>query len=143
MMATETFEDAFGGDFLKEEGTFQFEIVETEMKQSSTGNDMIEVLLKCDEGQTKDYFVLTEKAKWKYKGFIALAFGFTSKEALIAAGFSKDLTTVHNELIGKKVWAEVKEEKYTKDVKVANDDDTFTTKKEERTSYKITKYLAM
>lgn len=139
----ESFEDAFGNEFLNEEGTFQFEIIEAVLAESANGNEMIKVTLKADQGQTIDYFVLSEKAKWKYKNFVALAFGYTSKEALIADGFSKDLMTVHNELVGKKVWGEVKAETYIKDVKVANDDDTFTTKQEERTSYKVNRYVAM
>lgn len=139
----ETFEDAFGGEYLNEAGTFNFEITEAILKESKNGDPMVEVTLKCDKGQTKDYFVLTDRAKWKYKQFIALAFGYTSKEALIADGFSKDLETVHNELIGKKVWGKVEEEKYMKEVKVANDDDTFDTKQEERVSYKIKQYIAM
>ena len=139
----ENFDDAFGGEYLDKEGTFQFEVTETELTESRNGDPMVKVTLKCDEGQTTDYFVLTDKAKWKYKQFIALFFGYTSKEALIADGFQKDLDTVHNELIGKKVWAEVKAETYTKEVKVQNDDDTFDTKYEDRTSYKISKYLAM
>lgn len=142
-MAIETFEDAFGGEYLNEAGTFNFEIVEANLKESKNGDPMIEVVLKCDKGQTKDYFVLTDRAKWKYKQFIALAFGYTSKEALIADGFSKDLETVHNEIIGKKVWGKVEEETYIKEVKVANDDDTFDTKQEERVSYKIKQYVAM
>lgn len=139
----ETFEDAFGGEYLNEAGTFQFTIDEATLKESKNGDPMIEVTLKCDKGQTKDYFVLTDKAKWKYKQFIALAFGYTSKEALIADGFSKDLETVHNELIGKTVWGEVEEETYTKEVKVPRDDDTFETKLEERVSYKVKRYIAM
>lgn len=142
-MAIETFEDAFGGEFLNEEGTFQFEIVEANLTESRNGDPMIEVLMKCDKGQTKDYFVLSDRAKWKYKKFVALAFGYTSKEALIADGFSKDLDTVHNELIGKKVWGVVKKDTYEKEVKVAKDDDTFETVMEERTNYKIKDYIAM
>lgn len=139
----ENFDDAFGGEYLNKEGTFQFEVIEATLKESSKGDPMVEVTLKCDEGQTKDYFVLTDKAKWKYKNFIALCFGYTSKEALIADGFQKDLNTVHNELIGKKVWGEVKEDKYIKDVKVENDDGVFETRQEERVSYKINKYVVM
>lgn len=142
-MAVENFEDAFGGEYLNEEGTFQFEVAEATIKESRAGDPMVEVTLKCDKGQTKDYFVLTDKAKWKYKQFIALCFGYTSKEALIADGFQKDLDVVHNELIGKKVWGEVKADVYTRDVKVENDDGTFETKQEERTSYKVSKYLVM
>ena len=129
----ENFDDAFGGEYLNKEGVFQFEVIEATLKESSKGDPMVEVTLKCDEGQTKDYFVLTDKAKWKYKNFIALCFGYTSKEALIADGFQKDLDTVHNELIGK----------YIKDVKVENDDGVFETRQEERVSYKINKYVVM
>lgn len=142
-MSVENFDDAFGNEFLSEEGTFHFEITEAELTTSKSGNEMVEVTLRADQGQTKDYFVLSDKAKWKYKQFIALAFGYTSKEALIADGFTKDLAIVHNELVGKKVWGKVKAESYIKDIKVPNDDDTFETVQEERVSYKIDKYVAM
>ena len=130
----EKFIDNEGMQFLQTAGTFEFEVVEAELKDSTTGNKMVVFTMKCDEGSTKVYHVLTPSSKWTYNKLIAAALNLTVEQR---RNLELDYETFHNNLIGKHFIADVIEDAYTKVVKKPLDDGTFEESEEVRVSYKI------
>ena len=136
----EKFSDYEGTQYLNEEGEFIFEIMNAELADSKAGTPMVVLELKCDKGVTTVRHSLNPKARWSYNNLIRAALNLTDEQA---KNFELDYETVHQQLIGKKIVGNVETDKYIKEVKKPNDDGTFTTTNEEKTSYKITHYQAV
>ena len=136
----EKFSDFESAKYLDKEGVFTFTVKDAEVKDSSKGNAIVVFTVEAPEGQSTLYFVLTDKAKWKYNLFIkACLFEKLNTPEKIAA-FTLDYELIHKELIGKKFVGKVEEECYEKEIKVPNADGTFDTRVEDKISYKITEF---
>ena len=133
----EKFSDYEGMQFINQEGTFEFEVTEGELKTSSTGNPMVVIGAKCPVGSTTMYFSLTPKARWKYNNFIKACLKLDTPEKI--AAFELDYELIHQQLIGKKFLGEVVCETYEKEIKVPSPDGdgTFINTTETKESYKI------
>lgn len=136
----EKFSDYEGTQYLAEEGQFEFEVMNAELADSKKGTPMVVIELKSDKGVTKVYHSLEPKARWSYNNLIRAALNLTDAQAKT---FELDYQTVHQQLIGKKLLGDVEADKYIKEVKKPNDDGTFTTTNEEKTSYKVVSYHAI
>lgn len=131
----EKFADYEGQNFLQEEGTFDFEIVDAELtKAQKSGNDMVKFTFKCDAGTIKANHVLIPSARWSYNKLISAALNLTAEERKT---FELDYMTIHNKLIGKHVYADVNCEEYEKVVKKPLDDGTFEEHVELAESFKL------
>lgn len=126
----EKFSDFEGTKYIDKEGTFIFTVKEAELTASSTGNQMIKMIVEATEGQSTLYFSLNPKARWKYNKFITACLELTDEAKKT---FELDYEVIHNDLIGKTFAGTVEEDTYEKSV--AQPDGTFRT--EPRTSYKI------
>lgn len=136
----EKFSDYEGNQYLSKEGQFEFEITDAELADSKKGTPMVVITLKSEEGSTKVYHSLEPKARWSYNNLIRAALALTNEQA---KNFELDYQIVHQQLIGKKILGDVTADKYIKEVKKPNDDGTFTTTNEEKTSYKVVSYHAL
>lgn len=134
----EKFSDYESVGFLNQEGKFEFEITDAELKASSKGTDMIVITAKSDAGQTTIYHSLNPKARWSYNNLIKACLKLDTKEKINA--FECDYSIIHNQLIGKKFIGVVKCESYTKTVKIALDDGTFEDREEVKDGYKVVDY---
>lgn len=134
----EKFSDYEGVGFLSQEGEFEFEVVDYELKDSKNGTAMAVFNVKSDAGQSTIYHSLNSKARWSYNNLIKACLKLNTKEKIEA--FSCDYETIGGDLIGKKFIGTVKEETYQKQVKVPLDDGTFEDGVEEKISYKIIAY---
>ena len=134
----EKFSDYESAGFLSEEGVFEFEVINGELKESKNGNPMVVLEVKSDAGQSTVYHSLNPKARWSYNNLIKACLKLDTREKINA--FECDYQTIHNQLIGKKFMGVVTCEKYEKEVKVPLDDGTFDTTTETKDSYKITEY---
>ena len=132
----EKFSDYEGTQYLNEEGTFEFEITDAELKESKKGEAMVVFTCKCEAGQTTIYKSLSPKARWSYNNFISAVLNLSKEDK---ASLELDYMTFHNNLVGKKFIGDVEEEVYEKEVKVPMEDGTFRTHVEDATSYKIVK----
>lgn len=130
----EKFSDYEGMNFLAEAGTFEFTIDEAEIMESKSGNTMIKFSLKCEKGMINVYHVLTPNARWTYNRLIAAALKLTEAQKKT---FELDYETVHNQLLGKTVIADVIEDTYEKEVKKPLPDGTYETGTETKVSYKV------
>lgn len=138
----EKFSDYEGGNFIDQEGEFDFEIINAELTDSKSGNLMVKFDLKAAEGSTTVYHVLTPKARWTYNRLISAALALNDEQK---KSFELDYETIHNQLIGKHVLATVNAETYVKEIKTPMEDGTYKTSQEERTGYKVdtTSYKAV
>jgi hypothetical protein len=134
----EKFSDYESAGFLSQEGEFEFEVMDYELKDSKSGTPMAVFNVKSDAGQSTIYHSLNAKARWSYNNLIKACLKLNTKEKIEA--FSCDYETIGNELVGKKFIGTVKEETYQKQVKVPLDDGTFEDGVEEKISYKIIAY---
>lgn len=134
----EKFSDFEGVGFLNKAGTFVFEVVEAELKPSSSGNTMVVLTVKSDEGQSTIYHSLSPKARWSYNNLIKACLNLNTKEKI--ESFSCDYELIHNDLIGKKFVGVVECQQYQKEIKKPLDDGTFETSYETRDSFKIIEY---
>lgn len=130
----EKFSDYEGGNFIDQEGEFNFEITSAELMDSKAGNLMVKFDLKAPEGSTTIYHALTPKARWTYNRLIGAALALSDEQKKT---FELDYETIHNQLIGKHVLAVVKAEKYVKEIKIPLEDGTYQTSEEERVGYKV------
>ena len=135
----EKFSDYESVGFINKEGTFEFEVMSAELKESRNGNPMVVLEVKSDAGQSTVYHSLNPKARWSYNNLIKACLNLDTKEKI--ESFECDYEIVHNELIGKKFLGVVTCEKYDKEIKVPLNDGTFETTVESRDSFKITEYL--
>lgn len=133
----ERFSDYEQSKYLSEEGEFEFEITDAELKQSKSGSDMWVFKCKSDAGETTIYHTLNPKARWSLNNLIRACMRLTPE---VIKSFELDYETIGRELVGKTFIGTVKAENYEKEVKVQNDDGTFDTTTETKTSYKIEKY---
>lgn len=130
--------DFEGEKWLDQEGQFEFEVKDAELKMSSAGNEMIVFNVQAPEGKSTLYFSLNEKARWKYNNFIkaCLKLDHISK----IKNFELDYHTIHNDLIGKHFIGTVIKDFYVKETKVPTADGLYETKEEEKTSYKVEQF---
>ena len=134
----EKFSDYEGSGFLSQEGEFEFEVMDYELKDSKSGTPMAVFNVKSDAGQSTIYHSLNAKARWSYNNLIKACLKLNTKEKIEA--FSCDYETIGNDLVGKKFLGTVEEQTYQKQVKVPLDDGTFEDGVEEKISYKIVSY---
>ena len=134
----EKFSDYEGTGFIDKEGTFEFEVMRGELKQSQAGNPMVVLDVKSSEGSSTLYHSLNPKARWSYNNLIKACLGLDTREKI--ESFECDYETIHNKLIGKKFMGVVECQSYTKVVKKPQDDGTFADVEEVRDSYKIVSY---
>lgn len=134
----EKFSDYEGAGFLNQEGEFEFEVMDYELKDSKSGTPMAVFNVKSDAGQSTIYHSLNAKARWSYNNLIKACLKLNTKEKIEA--FSCDYETIGNDLVGKKFIGTVEEQTYQKQVKVPLDDGTFEDGVEEKISYKIVSY---
>lgn len=134
----EKFSDYEGVGFLSQEGKFEFEVVDYELKDSKSGTPMAVFNVKSEAGQSTIYHSLNSKARWSYNNLIKACLKLDTKEKIEA--FECDYETIGNDIVGKKFIGTVKEETYQKQVKVPLDDGTFEDGVEEKISYKIVEY---
>jgi hypothetical protein len=135
----EKFSDYEGTQYIDKEGTFDFEIMSYELKDSKNGTPMAVFECKSSAGTTTIYHSLNPKARWSYNKLIKICMNLDTEEKINA--FELDYETIGNQLVGKHFLGEVGCEMYDKEIKVPNDDGTFTTTTERRESYKIKDYL--
>lgn len=131
----EKFSDYESTKYIDKAGEFLFTINNAELKTSQSGNDMVVFEVSSDEGSSNIYISLVPKARWKYNNLIKACLHLDTKEKIQA--LELDYSTFHQKLIGKQFIGVVEEDSYTKEVKVANPDGTFSNELEERISYKI------
>ena len=134
----EKFSDYEGAGFLSQEGEFEFEVMDYELKDSKSGTPMAVFNVKSDAGQSTIYHSLNAKARWSYNNLIKACLKLNTKEKIEA--FSCDYETIGHDLVGKKFLGTVEEQTYQKQVKVPLDDGTFEDGVEEKISYKIVSY---
>lgn len=134
----EKFSDYEGVGFLSEEGTFEFEITEAELKDSKNGDPMWVFTAKSDKGQTTLYHSLNPKARWSLNNLIKACLELDTKEKINK--FECDYELIGQELVGTKFLGTVTEDTYEKQIKVPLDDGTFMDSTETKVSYKVTSY---
>lgn len=134
----EKFSDYESAGYLSQEGEFEFEVKDYELKDSKAGNAMAVFTVEAPEGQSTLYHSLSPKARWSYNRLIKACLKLDTKEKIEA--FELDYETVGRQLVGKKFIGVVTCESYQKEIKKPLDDGTFETGYETRDSYKITEY---
>ena len=134
----EKFSDYESVRFLNEAGEFLFTVKEYELKDSKAGNLMAVLQVESDHGKTTLCHTLDPKARWSYNNLIKACLKLDTKEKINA--FECDYETIGQDLIGKTFIGVVEHETYTKQIKVPNDDGTFSDGVEEKDSYKIKEY---
>lgn len=134
----EKFSDFEGMGYLDKEGKFVFEIVDAELKDSKSGNLMVQLTAKSEAGQTTLYHSLNPKARWSYNSLIKACLNLDTREKINA--FECDYQLIHNDLIGKKFMGKVECQAYEKQTKRALDDGTFEDVTEIKESYKVVEY---
>lgn len=137
----EKFNDYEGSAYIAEEGTFEFEVMNYELKDSKAGTPMAVFTVKAPEGQSTLYFSLSPKARWNYNKFIKACLFDKLDTPEKRAAFELDYETIGNDLIGRKFLGDVELSIYEKEVKKMNDDGTFSNGVVSQESYKITDYL--
>ncbi len=134
----EKFSDYEGTQYLDREGDFVFEITDAELKESKSGNPMVVLSAKSEAGTTTLYHSLNPKARWSYNSLIKACLKLDTPEK--RAAFELDYETIHNQLIGKKFLGHVTLDTYEKEIKVQNEDGTFSNDTEVKETYKVTSY---
>ena len=133
----EKFSDFEGTTYLSEEGEFEFEILNAELKDSKAGTPMVVLEAKSDKGSTTLYHSLNEKARWSYNRLIAACLKLTDEQKKT---FELDYQTIGQQLIGKKFIGVVEEDTYEKPIKRMLDDGTFEDDVEVKSTYKVVEY---
>lgn len=136
----EKFSDFEGTKYLDQEGTFVFEVMNYELKESKSGSTMAVFEVKADEGTTTLYHSLNPKARWSYNGLIKACLKLTPEQAKT---FELDYETVGNQLVGKKFKGVVEADTYVKQIKIPLEDGTFEDGEEEKVTYKIKEYASI
>ena len=134
----EKFSDYEGTKFLDKEGTFEFEVMDYELKDSKNGTPMAVFNVKSEAGSSTIYHSLNPKARWSYNNLIKACLNLNTPEKVNS--FECDYETIGNSLVGKKFVGVVECQQYEKEVKVPQDDGTFLTTTETKDSYKIIEY---
>ena len=134
----EKFSDYESVGFLNQEGEFQFEIKDYELKDSKNGSPMAVFTCEGIAGKTTIYHSLNPKARWSYNNLIKACLKLDTPEKI--AAFECDYELVGRDLVGKKFVGVVECELYEKEVKRPQDDGTFIDDVETKESYKIKTY---
>ena len=134
----EKFADYESVGFLNETGEFVFEVKEYELTDSKAGDPMAVFQVESDHGKTTLRHSLSAKARWSYNNLIKACLKLDTKEKINA--FECDYETIGRDLVGKKFIGVVEHETYNKQIKIPNDDGTFSDGVEEKDSYKIKEY---
>lgn len=134
----EKFSDYEGTQYLNREGDFVFQITDAELKESKSGTPMVVLTAKSEAGATTIYHSLNPKARWSYNSLIKACLKLDTPQK--RAAFELDYETIHNQLIGKTFLGHVTVDTYEKEIKVQNEDGTFSTDTEVKETYKITSY---
>ena len=133
----EKFSDYESTKYIDVAGEYAFTVKTCERKMSAKGNAMEVFGVESAQGSTSIYMSLNKEARWKYNAFIKACLALTPKQVQT---FECDYNEIGQTLIGKRFIGVVKAEQYEKEVKEANDDGTFDSHMETRTSYKIDDY---
>ena len=137
----EKFSDYESAGFLKEEGTFEFEVKEFELTDGKKGVVAKFVVESPEAGKTTIRHSLALNARWSYNNLIKACLKLDTPEKIKA--FECDYETIGRDLIGKHFIGEVKAESYTKTVKTPQEDGTFEEHTEDAISYKIVSYKSV
>lgn len=132
----EKFADYEGG-FLDKAGEFEFEITDYELKDGPKGPCAV-LGAKSVAGITTLYHSLNPKARWSYNKLIKACLKLETAKQI--QDFECDYATIGQELIGKKFIGKVECQQYEKEIKIPNDDGTFTTDVELKDSFKVVEY---
>mgnify|MGYP006931957082 CR=1 FL=1 len=133
----EKFADFEKSQYLDKEGTFTFTITNAELTATKKGDQMWKFECDSDAGKTTLYHAILPTTKWSFNKLIAACLNLTPKQKQT---FELDYETIGRQLIGKSFDGTVEQDTYEKEIKVPNDDGTFSTTTETKTSYKIKKY---
>ena len=134
----EKFSDYESVGFLDQEGEFEFEITDYQLKDSKNGTPMAVFDVKSDAGKTTLYHSLNPKARWSYNNLIKACLKLDTRDKI--QSFECDYETIGQKLIGATFIGVVECEMYDKEIKVPLDDGTFETSYEAKESYKIKSY---
>lgn len=137
----EKFSDYESVGFLDKVGSFVFTVKDYELRDSKNSEFPV-ATFECESeaGKTTIYHSLNPKARWSYNNLIAACLNLTDEQKKT---FELDYETVGQQLVGKSFIGNVEEDSYEKEVKVPNDDGTFSTVTEIKVSYKIKSYAAV
>lgn len=133
----EKFADFEQIQYLDKEGVFTFTIKNAELTTTKKGDPMWKFDCESDAGKTTLYHAILPTTKWSFNKLIAACLNLTPEQKKT---FELDYETIGRQLIGKSFDGKVESERYDKEIKIQNDDGTFSTATEARTSYKIVKY---
>lgn len=133
----EKFADFETSQYLDKEGTFTFTITNAELTATKKGDLMWKFECDSDAGKTTLYHALLPNTKWSFNKLIAACLNLTPEQKQT---FELDYETIGRQLIDKSFDGTVEQDTYEKEIKVPNDDGTFSTTTETKTSYKIKKY---
>lgn len=141
----EKFSDTLSAGFLSQEGEFVFEITDCELREGPKG--VMAVLgVKSDAGTSTLYHSLSSKAKWSYANLVKACYNLDTQDKINSfaphdGGIDYEL--IGNDMIGKKFLGIVECQQYEKEIKIPNDDGTFTNGVETKDSYKIIEYKSV
>lgn len=127
----------FEGSYLDKTGVFTFTISNAELTTTKKGDPMWKFDCNSDAGKTTLYHAILPTTKWSFNKLIAACLNLTPEQKKT---FELDYETIGRQLIGKSFDGTVDEELYEKEIKIPNDDGTFSTTTETKMSYKIVKY---
>lgn len=133
----EKFADYEKSQYLDKAGTFTFTITNAELTTTKKGDPMWKFECDSDAGKTTLYHAILPNTKWSFNKLISACLNLTDEQKKT---FELDYETIGRQLVGKSFDGTVETDRYEKEIKIPNDDGTFTTTTEERTSYKISKY---
>lgn len=134
----EKFSDFEGNNYLEQEGTFDFEVVNYELVDSSTSEFKVAKFdVKCDEGILTIRHSLNPKARWSYNNLIKCCLHLTKEQTKT---YELDYETIGNQLVGTRFIGIVEAQTYEKNIKKPLDDGTFEDAVETKIGYKIVEY---
>jgi hypothetical protein len=95
-------------NYITTPGEYEFTVAKTEVKRSKKGNEMIEVTLKANAGEIKEYLPLQENTLFKFKQ-VAHAVGLNT------AGVRLDINQFAQAISGRKLvaYVDIIQEPYT------------------------------
>ena len=133
----EKFADYEKSQYLDKVGTFTFTITNAELTTTKKGDPMWKFECDSEAGKTTLYHAILPTTKWSFNKLIAACLNLTPEQKKT---FELDYETIGRQLIGKSFDGKVDEESYETEIKIPNDDGTFSTTTETKKSYKIVSY---
>ncbi len=133
----EKFADFEGSQYLDKVGVFTFTISNAELTTTKKGDPMWKFDCESDAGKTTLYHAILPTTKWSFNKLIAACLNLTPEQKKT---FELDYEKIGHQLVGKSFDGTVESDSYEKEIKIPNDDGTFTTTTETKTSYKVSKY---